>query len=71
MRRMMIQADDELLDRARRRAAERGVSVAQIVREALARELGTHESQPEVRSIGAFRSGGTRPPVYEPPPFRS
>ncbi len=40
MQRLMIQAEPELLESAKRRAAERGVSVAQIVREAIGRELG-------------------------------
>jgi len=75
---MMIQADEALLDRARRRAADRGVSVAQLVREALERELGPATPVPEMRCAGSFRSGtgdlarrasdGTD---YAPPPFRS
>ncbi|MDP2710045.1 MAG: hypothetical protein Q8O56_02395 [Solirubrobacteraceae bacterium] len=78
MQRMMFQADEALLARARRRATDRGVSVAQVIREALERELGSDAPAPEVRSTGAFRSGrgdlarrasdGTD---YEPPPFRS
>lgn len=55
MRRLMIQADKALIERARRRAAERGVSIAQIVREALERELGTR--QPRPRSFASFASG--------------
>ena len=74
---MMIQADELLLERARRRAAARGVSVAQLVREALERELGSTELQPEIRSAGAFDSGRgdlarrSARGEYEPPPFRS
>lgn len=78
MRRMMIQADEALLDRARRRAADRGVSVAQLVREALERELGPATPVPDVRCAGAFRSGtcdlarrASTSSDYEPPPFRS
>ncbi len=51
----MIQADEELLRRARRTAARRGVSIAQLVREALERELGP-ERQPQPLSTGMFRS---------------
>ena len=76
MRRMMIQADDGLLDRAKRRAAERGVSVAQVVRDALERELGPAAPPPDIRSAGSFRSGSgdlarRAGAGYEPPPFRS
>lgn len=77
MKRIMIQADDELLTRARRRAADRGVSVAQVVREALERELGPAQPQPQVRCAGAFASGRgdlsrrASADEYEPPPFRS
>jgi hypothetical protein len=77
MRRMMIQADDALLDRARRRAADRGVSVAQLIREAIEHELGPAAPVPEIRCGGSFRSGrgdlGRRASEgdYEPPPFRS
>jgi hypothetical protein len=41
MKRVMIQADDELLERARSAARERGVSFPQLVRLALERELAT------------------------------
>lgn len=78
MRRMMIQADDALLDRARRRAADRGVSVAQVVREALEHELGQAAPPPDIRCGGSFRSGRgdlarrvSSSDDYEPPPFRS
>ncbi len=55
MNRIMIQVDEELLRRARRAAARRGVSIAQLVREALQRELG-REHQPAPLSLGKFRS---------------
>lgn len=78
MRRMMIQADDALLDRARRRAADRGVSVAQVVREALEHELGPAAPPPDIRCGGSFSSGrgdlarrASSSDDYEPPPFRS
>lgn len=74
MRRIMIQADEELIERARRRAAERGVSIAQIVREALEKELGT---QPRPLSFASFDSGvgdlsrRASEDEYEPEPWRS
>lgn len=75
---MMIQADDALLDRARRRANDRGVSVAQVVRDALERELGPPEAVPSVGCAGSFRSGrgdlaqrAGDDDGYDPPPFRS
>lgn len=71
---MMIQADEELLERARREAARRGVSISQVVRDALEGELAAPSPQPELRCIGAFRSGhprGAGTDAYQPPPFRS
>ena len=76
MRRLMIQADEALLERARRRAAERGVSIAQLVREALERELGP-DLQPAPHSLAGFSSGRgdlsrrAGDDEYEPPPWRS
>ena len=55
MKRIMIQADEGLLRRARRAAALRGVSIAQLVREALERDLGP-DRQPMPLSLGKFRS---------------
>src|SRR5208282_2371443 len=60
MQRLMIQAEPELVERAKRRARERGVSVAQIVREAMEHELGDAEEEmipPPLNCIGAFSSG--------------
>jgi hypothetical protein len=59
MQRLMIQAEPELVERAKRRAAERGVSVAQLVREALEHELSAPEEPipPPLTCIGAFDSG--------------
>jgi hypothetical protein len=77
MQRIMVQADETLWRRARSVAADRGVSLAQLVRDALERELGTGASQPEIRSAGAFASGdGDRArrasdDAYVPAPFRS
>jgi predicted DNA-binding protein len=60
MQRLMIQAEPELVERAKRRARERGVSVAQLVREAIEHELGRIEDEkipPPLTCIGAFDSG--------------
>jgi hypothetical protein len=51
----MIQAEEDLLRRARRMAARRGVSIAQLVRDALEHELG-EERQPPPLWIGTYRS---------------
>jgi len=48
----MIQADEALIERARRRAAERGVSIARVARDALERELGDGQPPP-AESIGS------------------
>lgn len=76
MKRMMIQADEALFDRAKRHAADQGVSVAQLVRVALERELGPADPPPEIRCVGSFASGdddlaGRASDSYVPPPFRS
>lgn len=79
MQRLMIQAEPELVERAKRRASERGVSVAQVVREALEHELGAAPQEPippPLRCIGAFSSGRgdlsrrASEDEYEPEPFR-
>jgi hypothetical protein len=59
MQRIMIQAEPELVERAKRRARERGVSVAQVVREAMEHELADADEQspPPLTCIGAFDSG--------------
>ncbi len=75
----MIQAEPELIERTKRQAAERGVSVAQVVREAIAEKLGDDAGvkQPPLKFIGAFSSGNSdlsrraSEDEYEPPPFRS
>ena len=46
MKRIMIQAEERLLERVRRRAAQRGVSVAQVVRDALEKDLGYEQALP-------------------------
>jgi len=78
MQRLMIQAEPELVQRAKRRARERGVSVAQVVREALERELGVEDEPlaPPLDCIGMFSSGTgdlsrrASEDEYEPEPFR-
>ncbi len=76
MKRFMVQADGDLIDRARRRARERGVSLAQLVRDALEREVGNGR-QPPLSIIGKFASpgqpdakadteSGSAPPVASP-----
>jgi hypothetical protein len=79
MQRLMIQAEPELVERAKRRARERGVSVAQVVREALEKELRTTDDEPippPLNCIGAFSSGRgdlsrrASEDEFEPEPFR-
>jgi hypothetical protein len=72
----MVQADEHLLDRARRRAAERGVSVAQVFRDALEHDLGEDAPPPSLTSIGLARSrtgdlsDRASNDEYEPEPYR-
>lgn len=77
MRRFVLQADDGLLERAREVAHERGVSIAQVVRDALEKELGPPPGRPTSRLIGAFESGepdnarkASRAPRVPPRPWR-
>jgi hypothetical protein len=73
----MIQAEPQLIERAKRRATERGVSVAQVVREAIEHELGNEPHQPPFSLIGAFSSGRSdlsklaSEDTFEPEPWRS
>lgn len=79
MQRLMIQAEPELIERTKRQAAERGVSVAQVVREAITEKLGTEEERipPPLTCIGAFSSGRSdlselaSGDFYEPDPWVS
>jgi hypothetical protein len=78
MRRMMFQADAELLARAKQRASERGVSVAQLVRDALEKELSdSGQAPPPATIIGIGRSERTdlsrlaSEDLYEPEPWVS
>ena len=68
----MIQADDDLLERARRAARARGVTFPQFVREALERELAPM-SRPRRRlaCTGVVSTGGqARQREYEPDAWR-
>ena len=80
MQRLMIQAEPELVERAKRRARERGVSVAQVVREAMEHELGSAEEEqipPPLTCIGVFSSGRSdlsrlaSEDIFEPDTWRS
>jgi hypothetical protein len=74
-RKMSVEIEAELVERARRVAAERGMAVPQLVREALVHEMGVEE-QPPFSLIGAFRSGRddlsarASRDEFEPEPFR-
>jgi hypothetical protein len=57
MKRTTIVAPEELLDRLRRVAAERGTSMAMLVREAL--EEKARSQRPKPRSLGIGDSGQT------------
>jgi hypothetical protein len=48
-------ADDQVLDRLRAIAREEGVSLAEVIREALERRA--NEFRPRPRSLGIFASG--------------
>lgn len=79
MQRLMIQAEPELIQRVKRRAAERGVSASEIWREAMRHELGSHEERipPPLTCIGAFSSGRSdlselaSEAIFEPRSWRS
>lgn len=57
MRRTTIVAPEEVLERLRALAAERGVSLAAVIREALEEKAGRHRPKP--RSLGMGASGHT------------
>ena len=68
MHRTTITIEDELRRRLRRIAAERGVSMATIIREAIDEKAGRHASRPRSLGIGASgtmdtarQSGDERP----------
>jgi predicted transcriptional regulator len=74
MRRITIRAPEALLERLRRIAAERGISMAALIRETLEAKAERHRPKP--RSIGIGASGrsdisrriGEERPI--PPPYR-
>lgn len=57
MRRTTIVAPDDLIERLHREAAERGVSLATVIREALEEKVRAYRLKP--RSLGAGDSGRT------------
>jgi len=75
MRRMIFQLDDDLRERVSARARERGVSEAQVVRDALERDL--EMKAPPISWIGTMATGHgdlserAAADEYEPPPWRS
>ncbi len=60
----MVQADEELIERAKREAEERGVSLAQFVREALEHELNGAPRR-ELSFVGKYRSDPAGPSARE------
>lgn len=79
MQRLMIQAEPELIERVKRRAARRGVSAAQVWREAARNELRAEQERipPPLTCIGIFDSGRSdlselaSEDIYEPDPWVS
>ncbi len=70
MERVMIQADRDLLERARTAAHHRGISFPAFVRAAVENEL-REAGQPPLTCIGVIDAGGrARERVYEPDPWR-
>jgi hypothetical protein len=74
MSRTTIIAPEELLERLRRMAAERGTSMATLIREAMEEKVRSHRPRPRSLGIGASgrtdtarRTADERP---EPPPWR-
>lgn len=71
-----VELDADLVLRAKREAAERGMSLRQFVADTLERELTNRSPQPPFSLIGAFRSGRddlsklASEDVFEPEPFR-
>jgi hypothetical protein len=68
----MIQADRELLERARQAAHDRGVTFPQLVREALEHELATRVAPRErLSSVGVISTDGrARKREYQPDAWR-
>jgi hypothetical protein len=72
MKRVMIQAERSLLERAQQAAHERGVSFPQLVREALERELAASGGPVRpLACVGVISTGGrARSGAYEPDAWR-
>lgn len=69
-RRVMIQADEALLSRARNVASDRGITFPQLVRQALEHEIGLRSREP-LSSTGVVESGGAaRQREYQPDTWR-
>jgi hypothetical protein len=68
----MIQADEELLERARRAAHERGVTFPELVRQALEREVAaTARPARRLGCVGVVSTDGeARRREYEPDAWR-
>jgi hypothetical protein len=68
----MIQADRQLLARARKVAHERGVTFPQLVRDALGREVAVSSTPPrQLTCAGVISTGGkARKRAYEPDAWR-
>ena len=64
MKRAIFQAEPELLERARRHAAEQGMSFAELVRHSLEKELNGAGPRP-MPHVRMFGSGGTWPSARE------
>lgn len=60
--RTTLSVDDHLLDAAKRRARERGVSLGHVVEDALRREL-AGPAEIERPEIPVFKGGGMRPGI--------
>lgn len=63
MRRFIVQAEDDLIRRVKKRAAQRGISVAQVVRDALEAAVGRAPAGPTF--IGSGDSKGRGPSASE------
>lgn len=62
--RTTVSIDDELLESAKRRAAERGKTLGQVVEDALRRELAALASPAHRPTVPVFRGGtGPRPGI--------
>lgn len=62
--RTTLSIDDELVEFAKRRAAERGKTLGQVVEDALRRELATASADAPRPTVPVFRGGnGPRPGV--------